>query len=344
VSAVISASTQPDLSWDAFVASQPTASIYHRAGWTLLSREVFGHEVRFLEARASTGNLVGVLPLVRQKHFLLGTFATSIPFFNYGGALSESPEIGSALMQRAVDVAKEWRCSYAEFRDDQPREGSWLLRTDKVSMVMDLPEDFDVLSRKLGAKLRSQVKRAEREGAVARAGGPELLDAFYDVFCRNMRDLGTPTYPRRFFEAILHRFPKECLLLTVERSGRPAAAAFLLVDGTRAEIPWASCREDDKPLGFNMKLYWEVLSVLVSRGCTRFDLGRSSADSGTYRFKKQWGAQPLQLYWHRWEEKARNSTPQEQGRLMRHMVTAWQHLPLPVANFLGPFISPSLPW
>ena len=37
------------------------------------------------------GELVGVLPLVRQKSLVVGDFLTSIPFFNYGGALADMP-------------------------------------------------------------------------------------------------------------------------------------------------------------------------------------------------------------------------------------------------------------
>src|SRR5690606_22596619 len=128
---------------------------------------------------------------------------------------------------------------------------------------------------------------------------------------------------------------------------KPVAGAFLLINGQRAEIPWACCRQDAKPMGFNMKLYWEVLSAVMARGCVSFDFGRSTAGSGTYKFKRQWGAEPVQLYWHRWERKGNPSKepkPATQGRLMQHAARVWRHLPLPAANLLGPLISPSLPW
>ena len=35
----------------------------------------------------------------------------------------------------------------------------------------------------------------------------ELLDGFYAVYARNMRDLGTPVYSKRFFRNILEVFP-----------------------------------------------------------------------------------------------------------------------------------------
>lgn len=338
---------QPGSDWDTFVRARPRASVYHLAGWSLLAREVFGHSAYFLEARDSTGSLSGVLPLVRQKSLVFGSFLTSIPFFNYGGAVADDADVAGALMEHARALAQVSRCRYLELRDIQRQPGEWRIRTDKVTLVLDLPADFPALSKQLGSKLRSQVKRAERHDPSVRVGGAELLDAFYDIFCRTMRDLGTPVYPRRFFAAILERFPQECLLLVVDRAGQPAAAAFLVFANERAEIPWAACREDAKPQGFNMRLYWEVLQVAIQRGAGQFDFGRSTADSGTYRFKMQWGARPVQLYWHRWERDLASTEPPQsapEGKAMRFATAIWKRLPLGLANTLGPIVSPGLPW
>lgn len=336
---------RPSRDWDAFVSAQPQASVYLHSGWTQLAVDVFGHKACFIEARTADGALGGVLPVVRQRT-LLSNFATSIPFFNYGGALAVSDDIASALMLEAQRWAESLGCSYLELRDARPHAGNWQVRTDKVSMVLGLPATFEALSKQLGSKLRSQVKRVDRENPVVRRGGAELLDAFYDVFARNMHELGTPVYPRRFFAAILERFASQCLLVVIERAGQPEAAAFLVIDGTRAEIPWAACREEAKPAGFNMKLYWEVLHAVVERGCTTFDFGRSTIDAGTYRFKKQWGAEPVQLYWHRWERSPRAVTPEgaAPGKARQIVTAAWRKLPLGVANTIGPWISPGLPW
>jgi serine/alanine adding enzyme len=206
---------------------------------------------------------------------------------------------------------------------------------------------MEALGRQLGSKLRSQVKRSDRESVAVRSGGIELLDDFYDVFAHNMRDLGTPVYPKRFFRMILERFPAITQLLVLDLKGQAAAAGFLVMDAGRAEIPWASCRAEAKPFGLNMRLYWEVLSYVIARGCTSFDFGRSTLDSGTFKFKRQWGAEPLQLYWHRWE---RNPPPADaagtmsEGRLMQYATRIWQKLPIGIANFLGPIVSPGLPW
>ncbi len=346
--ASINVRRDPSPDWDAFVESHPTASIYLRSGWSLLARDVFRHSAYFLEARDSSGALTGVLPIVQQKSVLLGNFATSVPFFNYGGALANEPAVAQALMEKGATLARDLGCVYVEYRDAQEMPGSWSVRTDKVSMVLELPATFAELSKKLGSKLRSQAKRADREEPNVQIGSMDLLSSFYEVFAQNMRDLGTPVYPKKFFAAILERFPKNTTLMVITSRGVPAAAAFLVIANGRAEIPWASCRADMKPLGFNMKLYWEVLQHVCELKCSAFDFGRSTVNAGTYNFKKQWGAQPIQLYWHRWERSPRsNAEPAAEGEergLMYYATQVWRRLPLPIANTVGPWVSPNLPW
>lgn len=343
----LSVGDTPGTDWDAFVTQITGASLYHLSGWTELAREVFGHRTLFVKAQDAAGSLVGVLPVIQQKSRLLGNFATSVAFFNYGGALTADPEVARQMMNRAAEIAEKLGCRYLEFRDTQPRPGHWAMRTDKVTLQLELPESFESLSKRLGSKLRSQVKRAEREGVRCRTGTKALLDDFYGVFAENMRDLGTPVYPKRFFEAILRRFEPYCQLVVIDWHGEPAAAAFLTFWQGKAEVPWASCRAKAKPLGLNMKLYWELLSLAVGRGCRLFDFGRSSVGGGTYRFKCQWGAQPVPMYWYRWEQQAAGheaSTGEEKGKAMQLATALWQRLPLGIANTLGPLISGALPW
>jgi serine/alanine adding enzyme len=337
----------PGSDWDPFVMGSPDSSIYHLSGWTEVAREVFGHRALFVESRDPSGSLTGVLPVIRQRSWLLGNFATSLAFFNCGGPLATDPLVAQQLMVRAAGAAEALGCRYLEFRDVQPRLGEWSRRTDKITLRLDLPDTVDALSKGLGSKLRSQVKRAEREGAQCRTGSAALLDEFYAVFAENMRDLGTPVYPKRFFEAILRRFEQYCQLVIIESQGEPWAAAFLVFWRGSAEVPWASCRAKAKPLGANMRLYWELLSQAIARGCKSFDFGRSTVDSGTYRFKQQWGAQPVPLHWYRWERQGSGrevATGERTGKAMQVATAIWQHLPLGIANTLGPLISGALPW
>jgi len=186
--------------------------------------------------------------------------------------------------------------------------------------------------------LRSQIRRPQKDGCVARVGGREELDAFYRVFAENMRDLGTPVYGKRFFRRILERLP-DVLIGVVHHGATPIAAGLLLRVHDRVHIQWASSLKRYNRMSPNMLLYWTLLEQACQQGCEEFDFGRSSPDSGTFRFKEQWGAAPAPLSWDYWLRPGA-SVPELDATNPRYAfaVRVWQHLPLVVANSCGPWI------
>lgn len=312
--------------------------------WQDIIRDAFGKDTIRLCTRDSAGTVTGVLPLVLQKNILLGSNMLSMPYSNYGGALADSEQQGTELATRAAQRAISLRCKSLELRNFEARsyEG-YEPRSDKVMMRLALPDTIEELEQSIGAKVRSQIKRPQKENVSVAIGGIELVDPFYEVFCRNMRDLGTPVYAKQFFLTILEHIGDSCRLIVVQMQSKPVAACFLIGYRDVLEIPWAASRRDMNRFGVNMLLYWEALAQAYKLGHTVFDFGRSTTEGGTYRFKKQWGATPHPLTWHRSEPGASSTQGNEVG-LAQRAVAVWRHLPLPIANWLGPRIAPDLPW
>lgn len=330
-------------SWDAFVQSNTAASIYHLSHWRKLIKDSFGHDSHYFQALDSNNNVLGVLPLVRLKSRLFGDYLVSVPYFNYGGALAVTQEIEVALMRRAAQLAQDLGVAHIEFRDTVERQ-PWPKRTDKVAMLLQLPNSVEQLDQQIGSKLRAQIKRAQREKPQILQGGTEFLDYFYTVFAQNMRDLGTPVYSKQFFKKILQAFPDESRLIVLRLKGKPVSAAFLLVFRGGVEIPWASTLRKVNKLSMNMLLYWEVLKYAVERKADTFDFGRSSRDAGTFKFKKQWGAQEIPLYWHYWLKDG-GELPQLNPINPRYklMIRVWQRLPVNLTKLIGPPVVKNLP-
>ena len=93
-----------------------------------------------------------------------------------------------------------------------------------------------------------------------------------------------------------------------------------------------------------MYLYRCVLDEAINRGYAFFDFGRSSKDAPTYRFKKQWGAKPRNLYWHYWLPAEGELPRLDPGNAKYQLVIkAWQRMPLWVTNAIGPGIVKNLP-
>jgi len=330
--------------WDQYVESHEEGCIYHLTAWQSIIKKQFGHESTYIYSTNDNGDLNGILPVVQLKSILLGNYMVSVPYFNYGGVLSESKDIATKLMLKAGEVASDKSASHVEFRDTQVYEGDWGLREDKVVMLLDLPSDSEVLWKNIGTKVRAQVKRPQREPVSTKQGGLDLLDDFYQVFAQNMRDLGTPVYSKSFFKSILEKFPNNAHIVCVYHNDEPAAAGFLIGYKNRMEIPWASALRKFNKISVNMLLYWEVLKYSTEQGYQQFDFGRSTVNAGTYRFKKQWGGKPKQLYWHYWlaegEDVPKMNPDNPKYKLV---ISIWQKLPVWLTKVIGPSIVKNLP-
>lgn len=333
-----------EASWDEYVHAHPSASGYHQFAWRRVLEESFGHRTVYLSVKNQQGEVRGILPLVCLSSRLFGRFLISLPVFNYGGLLAENQMVRDYLLTAAVLVAKDLEAEHIELRQTELLDLGWQRRQHKVSMRLNLPADFEVLWKEFPAKLRSQIHRAQKEGMVVRIAGKELLDDFYQIFSRNMRDLGTPVYGKKFFESILRAFPKEAKICTVSLQARPLAAGFLYGFRERLEIPWASSDRRYSRLAPNMLLYSSVLEYACRSGFRTFDFGRSSIDSGTYRFKEQWGAQPVPLFWYYWLNH-RGPLPElnPQNPKYNLAISLWRKLPVPLASIVGPYIARHLP-
>jgi FemAB-related protein (PEP-CTERM system-associated) len=340
---IVAAGEHDSARWDAYVVSHPRAALYHRYVWRKIVEQAFGHESFYWLALDSAGNVRGVLPIVRLRSRLFGDFGVALPFFNYGGVLADNSTIAAQLLQNAATTARAAGMQHLEVRSTQP-VGDWPARTDKVSMILPLPTDSEQFAAQIGSKLRSQINRARQEQPQAATGHLDLLDDFYEVFARNMRDLGTPVYAKRFFRTILEHLPTQSHIVVLRLRGRPVAAAFLLGDRDLMEIPWASTLRPANALNMNMLLYWEVLNFSIARGYPYFDFGRSTRDSGTFRFKKQWGAQPLQHHWQYWLA-AGGALPElkPDSPKFRLLIACWQKLPVFITKLIGPPIVQYLP-
>lgn len=330
--------------WDQFVNAIEHSSIYHLSAWRDLIAGLFGHESYYLCSRNATGAINGVLPLIRLQSRLFGDYMVSMPYFNYGGAIGVDRSIEESLMSRASEIAQHKNVTHIEFRDLALRESDWALRSDKITMVLDLPDTEEELWKALGSKRRAQIKRPLRENPEVVSGGIELIDDFYSVFAINMRDLGTPVYPKIFFESILQAFPDKAKIVSVRMQGESVGAAFLLGFQNKLEIPWASTLSKVNALGVNMLLYWEVLKFAIEQNYKQFDFGRCTEGSGTHKFKKQWGAQAQQLYWHYWlPEHAELPQLTPNNPKYKAAIAVWQRLPVWLTNILGPHIVKNLP-
>jgi serine/alanine adding enzyme len=327
--------------WDAFAAAAPGSTFCHLSGWREVMADVLGHECVYTIACDGAGAWRGILPLVRVRSPLFGHYLVSLPFLNAGGPIGAPDAVGD-LVAHAAGLAQRFGVDLLELRTRNVVPAELRLSQRKLTVRLELPASADALWRGFDGKLRSQIRRPQREGLAARFG-PDQVDAFYEVFSRNMRTLGTPVLPRAFFERLVAAFGGLVVFGAVYRGAEPIAAGCGFAWRDEFEMTWASSLREHNRSAPNMLLYWAFIEQMIVRGVRVFDFGRCTPGSGTHRFKRQWGGVDVPLPWLQWSSRNVAATPSPERPTYRLATAVWRRLPLAVTNLIGPLLARQLP-
>ena len=331
----------PAREWDEFVANHASGTAAHLHAWRTIIRRVYGHDCPYLVARAPSG-ITGVLPIVDVRSLAFGHFLVSMPYLSAGGPLGDE-QTAAMLIDAASSLARQRGASLVEFRCLQPLDGVSSATPEKITCVLDLRETVEKQWQALGSKLRSQIKRPQKEGIEVRFGA-EQIEPFFRVFSRNMRDLGTPTHKQEFFRSIAHELSDQAWFGCAYLGNVPVAGGCALAWRGEVEMLWASSLREHNQLAPNMMLYWSFIERAISLGLNTFNFGRCSPGSGTHKFKMQWGTRDLPLYWYHWPAPSgRRAPPRQDHGSMAVATRLWRRLPLPLANMIGARLRGGIP-
>ena len=330
--------------WDQFVSRHPKASPYHRFAWKKSIENSYSHKCIYLLAEDELKNIIGVLPTALIKLPLTHGQLCSLPFCDHGEALATTLEVETALIEKAQEIAFKSHADYL-YRASDDIESYNANEVDqnsglKVRMLLDLPESSDILLSNFKSKLRSQIKKAEKNQLKYEIGcNNYLIDDFYQVYTSNMRNLGSPAHSKRWFEEIAKNYQDNMILSVIKHENQPIGAGLVLFSGDFAVIPWASTKREFNKLAPNMLLYWSLLKYATDEHYKFFDFGRSTYGEGTYKFKQQWGAYPIRIDWKTFGRKRQtvctNTSSKQKSNFRILAESVWRHLPLPMTVLIG---------
>ncbi len=216
------------LGWNSYLAKWGYDGFHLRSEWGTIFSKAFRHRPYFLSAERD-GMIVGVLPLMHISGPIFGSFLVSQPYLNTGGVLADSNIVAELLINEAMELSDRLDVKHLELRHEKRIDHPGLnsTNTEKVHMRLELPSTVDDLWNELKSKLRSQVKKPLNDPALTVTFGHlDQLNNFYDVFCQNMRDLGTPPFSRELFRRMLTEFGDSAEICTVMTENRPIASGF----------------------------------------------------------------------------------------------------------------------
>jgi serine/alanine adding enzyme len=328
---------------EAYAAGCASACLSRHPAWLTVFARSFGHTPVVIEA-LDGGATRGFLPLAFIHTRLFGRFLVSLPYLNYGGVIADDDVTTNELIDHAVDLADRLDVRFMEIRDERAVAHPRLIRTPslKVNVHVPLPATSVELWNGLG-KLRNQIRKGQRLQLKVAWGGLELLPEFYSIFSHNMRDLGTPVFGEPLFRSILEAFPDRAELCVVRDGKRALSAALLLHGEGITEVPSASSLREFNHTCANVLMFWSCMERAVNREQTIFDFGRTSPDSGGFRFKKHWGAVSVPAQWQYYLREGDVTDMRPTNARYRAMIRIWQRLPLSVTRLIGPMIVRGIP-
>jgi FemAB-related protein (PEP-CTERM system-associated) len=329
--------------WDRYVSQQPQASPYHYYAWKLAAETAYRQKSCYLMALDAQQQVCGILPVIFIKRPFAQASLCSLPYCDRGEALADSESIAESLVAHANQLRQSMEAAAYEYRASMPfnrdLDTDHILPGSKVRMLLPLPDSSADLLAGFKAKLRSQIKKAEKNGLSFKTGNNDtLLADFYQVFTVNMKDLGSPVHSLDWFKAIARHYADRCVISVVRYNDIPVGAGLILRHTETAAIPWASTLRSYNKLAPNMLLYWSLLEYATDHGNHFFDFGRSTIGEGTFKFKQQWGAIPVPLDWTTFPEMESEATQPvvaSKSSLRETAENIWKRLPLPLTVLIG---------
>ena len=273
--------------WDAYVGPR-TSTVSDLAAWRRVVRDAYGLRDHFLIAMEGE-RIVGALGLYEIEHPIFGHYLTTAIFATEGGFHYDDDSARDALLAEARALASiaaaspTCRSAPATWRSMDSRSMSTIAPRSSTSRAA-----LKQVWKRLPSKTRNQVRRGEHEG-FSLATGHDQLGAFFDVFQRHMRDLGSPAHGARFYESIVEHLGEHADFLVVREGNALVGGALLFqLNGTAMNLQTVALRAWNRRCP-NYLLYWKIIESSCAAGSRWLDMGRSEAGSSQPRLQGQLG-------------------------------------------------------
>jgi len=323
--------------WDDFVLSHPQGSPFHLIAWKKTIEESYPYQAFYLLAK-DANRTRGVLPLFLVKNLAVGKALISTPFGVYGGILADAEDVRNGLYMAARSLGEKLGVDYVELRNAFPEQcvgqsnvTRYVTFTQKIQPVGE-----EQLLQALPKKTRNLVRKALKTPFTTRIGVRET-GRFFDILSRNMRRLGTPCFPRRYFDRLLANFGEMADIREVWLGDQLMAASLNFFYEGQMHTYHAAADTRFNALGPNTFMYFDHLQWAGQNGFQLFDFGRSKKGTGVFEFKRHWDTVQRELPYEMILVRRKtlpNFSPANPKFDLA--IRIWKRLPLIITRLLGP--------
>jgi FemAB-related protein (PEP-CTERM system-associated) len=212
-----------------------------------------------------------------------------------------------------------------------------------VTFTQKLVPDEAALMEALPKKTRNMVRKAMKQPFRMEYNVREVK-RFDRLHSRNMRRLGTPNFPRKYFSSLLANFGEMADVREVWLDQQLMAVSLNIYYHGEMHTYHAAADSQFNALGPNTFMYFDHLRWAGEHGLHTFDFGRSKRNTGTFEFKKHWNTEmrdlPYEIILVKRKELPNFSPANPKFSLA---IQVWRKLPLPVTRMVSRFVFPLFP-
>jgi FemAB-related protein (PEP-CTERM system-associated) len=325
------------LEWDRYVEAHVHGSPFHLMAWQRSIEQTFGYRPMHLAALRD-GRIRGVLPLFLVENLLLGRVLLSTPFAVYGGVLGDDAEVREAFAARLRDLGQSLGVQHVELRNAHEEQCLGFARLSRyVTFTQSLSADEGATLEAIPRKTRYMVRKALKHDFTT-ARHARHTEAFEELYARNLRRLGTPSFPRRHFVNLIANFGESVDIRETVLHGEVVAAVMTFSFRDQILPYYGASAASGNANAANNFMYFDLMRWGGSQGYRWFDFGRSKKGSGgSYDFKSHWGMLERDLPYEILLVK-RNALPDfsPKNPAFGLPIRVWRKLPLALTRWLGP--------
>lgn len=327
--------------WDRLALAQGT--VFHTIAFRQILIASFGYRCAYHAVLDGAGRICALIPLVVGRNLGLSRAGVSLPFVNYMDICAVSADAWRFAVAAIPELKDKLALAYLELRlkEQNIHDAGWNLQLQHHTFVLPLSGSEEQVLALSTAGNRNHVRKVYKNGWFTVSFDPDHLDAFYKVYVKRMKELGSPAPASRFFKQFFKYLPDNAFLLTVlDRQTEAVVGGMLLLlspGNQTVYYPYGANLVEYNSKYLNNFMYWEAVKFGISKGMKYLDLGRSQTGSGTYRYKQQWGAKAEQLNYLIYNAGGQAVLPPDRKKLSV-FVELWKMAPQIITDKAGQYL------
>jgi len=330
------------LAWDAFVAAHAGGTIFHSSVWHDVLANSYGPRFWHIAVKDSE-KIVGLVSIYSVAGLSGKKKLYSLPYTAYGGMLSTTPEIAQVIHDACHSIAQKENAGMVVLRNTIAN-GLELPTSDlNVKFSKALPATEEACLESIPRKSRATVRKSISTFGLTYEVNQDW-ELLWHLAAVNLKKLGTPTFPKKFYRAIMERMGSDVDILFVKYQGKAICGVMTFYIKNVCNPYFSGSLGEYNFTGANNYMYYALMCHGLKRGCTEFDFGKSRRGSGSFDFKKNMGFEPTALpFQYIFNTVHELPTFNPSNPKLAVFLKAWSMQPLWTSKIVGPILNRYLP-